>query len=58
MGGLLEKVKIKLKSTQVVDEVEVRVELGKLRCIYWVSFALSFSGPELYFFGCVGGWRK
>ena len=29
MGGWLEKVKIKLISTQVVVEVEVRVELGK-----------------------------
>ena len=29
VGGWLEKVKLKLNSTQVVVEVEVRVELGK-----------------------------
>ena len=29
MGGWLEKVNLKLNSTQVVVEVEVRVELGK-----------------------------
>ena len=30
MGGWLEKVKIKLNSTQDVVEVEVRVELGNI----------------------------
>ena len=34
-GGWLEKVKIKLNSTQVVVEVEVRIELGKKHILYF-----------------------
>ena len=47
------EVRIKLTSAKV--DFEVEVELGKMRCCYWVCFALSFSGPESYFFGQVGG---
>ena len=34
VGGWLKKEKLKLNSTQVVVEVEVRVELGNLRLSY------------------------
>ena len=39
----------------------MEVELGNIRRSYWVSFAFSFSCPELYYFGRVGGvggWLK
>ena len=47
------EVKIKANLSKVDSDVEL--ELGKLRYSYWVSFALSFSDPELYFFSWVGG---
>ena len=50
--------------TSAKVDFEVEAELGKIGCSYWVDFALSFSDPELYFFGrlgwvaVVGGWKK
>ena len=44
MGGWLEKVKLKLNSTQIVVEVEVRVELGKsFAVVGWVAQVRSHS---------------
>ena len=39
MGGWLEKVKIKLNSTQIVVEVEVRVELGNMSRGHYMPLA-------------------
>ena len=43
-GGWLEKVRIKLNSTQVVVEAKVRVELGN--CCWWIGTRL---GPQSLF---------
>ena len=45
VGGWLEKVKLKLNSTQLVVEVEVRVELGNI-------------STSLLVRGCVGVWYE
>ena len=39
-----------------LTSAKVEAGLGFIRCCYWVSSAFSFSGPELYFFGWLGGW--
>ena len=53
VGWGRQKSRLKLTSAKVDSDVEV--ELGKKRCSYWISFALSFSDPEIYFFCWVGG---
>ena len=51
------EVKIKLNSTQVVVEVEVRVELGKNRFSDWVSFYfVLFCLRIILFWSC--GWLE
>ena len=45
MSGWLEKVKLKLNSTQVTVEVEVRVELGK-NLAELIMFAKIHLGKE------------
>ena len=49
-GGRLEKVKLKLNSTQVVVEVEVRVELGKSNDRYILCASMKKKEMDNVFF--------
>ena len=53
VGWCFKELRLKLTLAKVGFKVE-----EKLNTVIGLEFALSFSGPELYFFCRASGWRK